>query len=288
MIDVHCHLNFHKFEADVEDVIRDAREKGVTTIVNTGTSIPSSRLAVQLADSHDNMFAIVGIHPHHADKTDNPHPSPLPEGEGITQEEELADNWLEELEKIATSSQKVIGIGEIGMDYWNYRTNGIVPKDLQETAFRSQIELSIKLGLPLQIHNRLAWDDTLGILMEYQPQLQEVPGMFHCFSGSISFLTKVLEAGFYVGFDGNITYPGIPLGEDTPLPELVKYAPLDRIITETDSPFLTPVPLRGQRNMPGNIPLIVGEVAKIKGVPYNKVESQITKNFLRLFPNAHQ
>src|SRR5581483_11384381 len=128
MIDVHCHLNFHKFDSDYEDVIQRAFDAGVTTIVNTGTSIPSSRKTVQLAEQFDNLFSIVGVHPHHADKTD------------VAFEGVLVDNWLEEIEKIALSSKKVIGIGEVGMDFWNYRTNGIVPKDLQEDAFRKQIE----------------------------------------------------------------------------------------------------------------------------------------------------
>jgi TatD DNase family protein len=272
MIDVHCHLNFHKFENDTPEVIAEAKLKGVSTIINTGTSIPSSRLAVELAKKYENLFAIVGIHPHHADKTDH-------EFEG-----ELVADWLGELEKIARSSQKVLGIGEIGMDYYSYKSNGIVKKQLQEDAFRKQIELSIKLSLPVQIHTRLAWDDTLGILGEYKSKLQTVPGMFHCFSGSIEFARKVLEAGFYVGFDGNCTYSGIPPGETTSLQDLLKFVPLDRVVVETDSPYLTPIPFRGQRNTPGNA-IIVGEfIAKVKGVPFQEVDEVTTSNARTLFP----
>lgn len=270
MIDVHCHLNLHKFDTDYDQVIRNALAAGVTTIVNTGTSIPSSRKAVELAAKYPELYAIVGVHPHHADKTDK-------EFEG-----ELQDNWLEKLEELA-KQPKVIGIGEIGMDFYRYKSNGIVETPLQEDAFRRQIELSIKLGLPLQIHTRLAWNETLNILSEYKTQLQDPPGMFHCFSGSIEFTRKVLDAGFYLGFDGNITYGGIPPGEDTPLSDLVKYAPMDRILTETDSPFLSPQKLRGQRNTPENV-IIVGQyIAELKGLAFEEVNVATQANFQRLF-----
>lgn len=270
MIDAHCHLNFHRFENDVDQVIKDALEKGIKIIVNTGTSIPSSRQAVGLAQKYKELYAIVGIHPHHADKADK-------EFEG-----EIQSDWLEKLGELARQP-KVIGIGEVGMDYWNYRTNGIVDRDLQENAFRSQIELSIQLHLPLQIHTRLAWDDTLSILSDYKKDLLEVPGMFHCFSGSIEFTKKVLDMGFYIGFDGNITYGGIPPGEDTSLQDLVDYVPADRILTETDSPFLTPIPLRGTRNVPQNVIIVAEFISNRKKIPLSKLEEIIHDNFSAVF-----
>lgn len=270
MVDVHCHLNFHKFDPDVDAVIQAAFEAGVSTIVNTGTSIVSSRKSIDLASKYENLYSIVGIHPHHADKVDK-------EFEG-----EIEADWFQKLEDLA-KSPKVIGIGEIGMDYFMYKSNGIVDKQVQEAAFRKQIELSIKLGLPLQIHNRLAWDDTLGILLGYKSKLQDPPGMFHCFSGSVEFAKKVLEAGFYLGFDGNITYGGIPPGEDTSLQDLVKYAPIDRILTETDSPFLTPIPLRGQRNTPENVIIVGREIALLKGLSFNEVQASTEANFKAVF-----
>lgn len=270
MIDAHCHLNFHRFQNDTDQVIKDALEKGVRMIVNTGTSIPSSRQAVELAQKYPELYAIVGIHPHHADKADQ-------EFEG-----EIQSDWLEKLTELARQP-KVIGIGEIGMDYWNYRTNGIVDRNLQENAFRLQIELSIQLHLPLQIHTRLAWDDTLSILSDYKNELQDVPGMFHCFSGSIEFTRKVLEMGFYVGFDGNITYGGIPPGEDTALGDLVEYVPVDRILTETDSPFLAPVPLRGSRNVPQNVIIVTEFISNRKKIPLSKLEEIIHDNFSAVF-----
>lgn len=270
MLDAHCHMQFHKFEDDAGEVIADAISKGVTTIVNTGTSIDSSQKAVELAQKYEELYAIVGIHPHHADKSDEKYEGLMPE------------DWLAQLEELARKP-KVIGIGEVGMDFWNYRTNGVVPINLQEDAFRKQVELSIKLELPLQIHTRLAWDETLNILGDYKNQLREVPGMFHCFSGSIEFTKKVLDMGFLVGFDGNITYDGVPPGETTPLGDLVKFVPEDRILTETDSPFLSPNPLRGQRNTPANIPIILEFIAKVKGISYNTLEAQIERNFRAVF-----
>jgi len=270
MIDAHCHMQFEKFENDQDAVILDAIKKGVTTIVNTGTSIDSSRKAVELAKKYDQLYAIVGIHPHHADKTDEKY-------EGLP-----PVNWLEQVEEIA-KEPRVIGIGEVGMDFWNYRTNGVVPRELQEDAFRKQIELSIKIGLPLQIHTRLAWDETISILSDYSNKLREHPGMFHCFSGSIEFTRKVLDSGFLVGFDGNITYGGIPPGETTSLIDLVNYVPVDMMVTETDSPFLSPVPFRGERNTPSNIPVILEFIAHAKGISYNTLEAQIERNFRRVF-----
>lgn len=270
MIDVHCHLNLHKFDTDYDQVIKDAVAAGVTTIVNTGTSIPSSRKAVDLASKYPNLYAIVGVHPHHADKSDK-------EFEG-----ELQTDWLEKLEELA-KMPKVIGIGEVGMDFFRYKSNGIVETSLQENAFRKQIELSIKLGLPLQIHTRLAWDDTLRILLDYKDELQDPPGMFHCFSGNIDFARKVLSAGFYLGFDGNITYDGLPPGEDTKLSDLVKFAPLDRILTETDSPFLSPQQLRGTRNEPKNVIIITEYIAHLKNTSVDQVETQVDSNFRSVF-----
>jgi len=270
MIDAHCHMQFHKFEKDYDAVIKDAFSAGLTHLVNTGTSVDSSKKAIELAHTYDNTYAIVGIHPHHADKTDAKY-------EGVPDK-----NWLEQLEELARDD-KVIGIGEVGMDYFAYQSNGVVQKELQEDAFRRQIELSIKLALPLQIHTRLAWNDTLQILSDYKGKLKNSPGMFHCFSGDIDFTRSVLDMGFYVGFDGNITYGGIPPGEKTSLQDLVDFVPIDRILTETDAPFLSPIPLRGTRNEPKNIKIILEFIAQRKGISYNTLEAQIERNFQAVF-----
>ena len=262
MIDVHCHLNFHSFEKDYDQVIKSAFEAGVTKIINVGTKIDSSQLAVELAQKYDNLYAIVGVHPHHADKPEQ--------------------GWLEELEKLA-KKPKVVGIGEIGMDYFSYKSNDIVDPKLQKEVFIKQIELSHKLKLPLQIHNRQAGKDIIDILSNHKSYLQYPPGMFHCFAGSMEILKSALQMGFYVGFDGNITYNGLAPGEDTDLKDLAKYIPIDRIVIETDSPFLTPAPKRGSRNMPEYVIITAKFIAILKGLTFEEFEVKTTENAIKLF-----
>lgn len=266
MVDVHCHLNFHSFEKDHDEVIKDAFQAGVTKIINVGTKIDSSEKAVELAQKYDSpageLYAIIGVHPHHADKLEN--------------------NWLKELEKLA-KKPKVVAIGEIGLDYFSYKSNAIVNPKLQKEVFIKQIELAHKLKLPLQIHNRHAGREIIDILTNHKSYLLNPPGMFHCFAGSIEILRKVLNLGFYVGFDGNITYSGLAPGEDTDSKNLIKYAPLDRIITETDSPFLAPLPHRGSRNVPSYVIIIAKFIAEIKGLSFEEIEAKTTANAIKLF-----
>lgn len=270
MIDVHCHLNLHAFDSDFDEVIKHAEKTGVTTIINVGTSIPSSRKAIQLAHSYKNLYAIVGIHPHHADKLDK-------EFEG-----ELPENWYEDLKTLATQ-KKVVAIGEVGLDYYMYKSNGIVEKELQKKVFIQQIELAHELKLPLQIHNRHAGSDILDILEAHKTDLQQIPGMFHCFAGDYEILKRTLNLGFYIGFDGNITYKGLAPGETVSLSDLAKQTPLNRIVTETDSPFLTPIPHRGGRNIPSYVILIGEFLAKLKGISYEKMAEITTQNAHTVF-----
>jgi len=262
MIDAHCHLNFHSFEKDYDAVIKSALKAGVTKIINTGTKIDSSQLAVELAQKYENLYAIIGVHPHHADKPE--------------------EGWLEELERLA-KIPKVVGIGEIGMDYFSYKSNDIVNPKLQKEVFIKQIDLAHRLKLPLQIHNRQAGKDILDILIEHKSYLLNPPGMFHCFAGNMDLLKKVLDLGFYVGFDGNITYNGLAPGEDTSLKDLVKYTPIDRIIVETDSPFLAPAPKRGSRNMPEYVIITAGFIAELKGITFEDFEAKTTANTIKIF-----
>ncbi len=269
MIDVHCHLNFQAFEKDVDVVIKRAFAKGVTKIVNVGTKLDSSRAAVDLADKYENLYAIVGVHPHHADK--------------IT----LESDWLKELEEIAKHA-KVLGIGEIGMDYYSYSSNGIVNPKLQRETFEAQIELAHRLGLPLQIHHRQVGQELIDILSQHKNLLQTIPGMFHCFAGSKDFLKQALNLGFYIGFDGNSTYPGLAKGETTELKEIVKYTPLDRILVETDSPYLAPIPHRGERNEPGYV-IITGQfLAELKEVPFENLLEETSKNVYTVFSRINR
>lgn len=264
MIDVHCHLNFHAYQKDYDEMIKLAQGAGVVKIINVGTKHDSSQKAVDLAQKYENLYAIVGVHPHHADKHD------------------LSSDWVGELEVIAKQS-KVIAIGEIGLDYYRYQSNGVVDVKLQKEVFEAQIMLAHKLKLPLQIHNRHAGKDILEILLHHNSYLLNPPGMFHCFAGSMEVLKQALNLGFYIGFDGNITYPGLAPGETMELSELALATPLERIVTETDSPFLTPIPHRGKRNMPAYVIIVGQTIARIKGITFEKVQEQTVKNAKLLF-----
>ncbi|HSX09463.1 MAG TPA: TatD family hydrolase [Candidatus Saccharimonadales bacterium] len=292
MIDVHCHLQFKAFENDYDQVIKDAFEEGITTIINTGTQISSSKKAVEFAEKYERLFAIVGVHPHHADKiaTD---PYVVEKGEnaytieskGEQSHKTITDNedlWLEELEKL-TKHPKVLAIGEIGMDYFEYKSNGIVEPKLQKEIFIKQIELAHQVGLPLQIHNRHAGEDVIKTLKENRHLLQANPGMFHCFAGTKEVLNDALDLGFSIGFDGNSTYKGLAPGETVELSELARLTPLDRIVIETDAPYLTPIPHRGKRNEPKYAILTARFIAACKGVTYEELVEQTDKNVYTMF-----
>lgn len=264
MIDVHCHMQFHAFKKDYDEVIKKAFDAGVTTIINTGTSLESSASAVELAEKYHGLYAIVGIHPHHADKVES--------------------GWDKELIKIARSSKKVIGIGEIGLDYYSYESNGVVEPKLQKEIFIRQLEIAHELNLPLQIHNRLAGEDILEILNSHSSIInRQLPGMFHCFAGTNEVRQKALEMGFYLGFDGNSTYDGIAKGETVALKDHIKATPIERIVTETDAPFLSPIPHRGSRNEPSHVIIVASQIAKIKGLDVKEVKKITTENTQKIF-----
>lgn len=285
MIDVHCHLQFKAFENDFDQVVSDAFDAGITAIINTGTQLSSSKKAVEFAEKYNNLYAIVGVHPHHADKIQqNPHVVEHTEDKQTvnTLSKHHYDYWLKELEKL-TKHPKVLGIGEIGLDYFSYQSNGIVDPKLQKEIFEAQIMLAHRAHLPLQIHNRHAGRDVLAILKHHKNLLMETPGMFHCFAGDKETLQEALELGFYIGFDGNSTYKGLAPGETVALSELAKATPLERIVIETDSPYLPPVPHRGKRNEPKYLPLTAAFIAYVKGISVEKLVEQTDKNVYTVF-----
>jgi len=263
MIDVHCHLNFKSFTQDYDEVIKRALQKGVTRIINVGTSLESSTWAVELADKYDELYAIAGIHPHHADKVQH--------------------DWLGKLEQIA-SHPKVLAIGEIGMDFYSYKSNGVVDPKLQKDVFTEQIKLAHRLKLPLQIHNRHAGEEVVSLLTEHTNLLQNTPGMFHCFAATREVHQKTLEMGFAIGFDGNITYPGLAPGENVSLSDLAKATPLERLVVETDSPYLAPIPHRGTRNEPSYVIIVAEYIAKLKGISFEEFVRQADRNVHAIFP----
>ncbi len=293
MIDSHCHLNFQAFEQDVDAVIKNAKAAGVHTIINVGTQVSSSQWAVDLAQKYENLYAVIGVHPHHADKLGlveeipggskiSPNPSLIKRGTKFNKDGGIG--WIEELGRLAKHT-KVVGIGECGLDYFSYKSNGVVDPGIQKKVFLQHLEIAQKLKLPLQIHSRTeeARKDTIGILSSCKNNLLQHPGMFHCMAGSKESLRQALDLGFFVGFDGNITYDGTPPGEPLSLAELVAFAPLDRIVVESDSPYLTPLPHRGLRNEPKYAIITAAYISGIKKVSLEKVIEQTDKNVYTVF-----
>jgi TatD DNase family protein len=250
-IDTHCHLDFPEFDSDRDEVIRRAQEAGIEAVVNIGSSLQASRKSLELASRHDFIYAAIGIHPHEADRFDK------------EQENELA---------ALLKQEKAVAVGEIGLDYFKNYSQG--PN--QRKLFRALLKLAKEADLPLVIHSRNAQADTLAILKEESVGRAVV----HCFSGGEDFLKECLALGFFISFTCNITYRNA-----ADLRNLVKMTPLDRLMLETDAPFLAPEPLRGKRNEPLHVRTLAEEISRIKEIPLDEVAEATTKNakgFFRL------
>ncbi len=257
MLDSHCHLNDEHIYSDRKEIIDRALAIGVDTFLVVGWDLPSSKLAISIAKEFPNVYASVGIHPENLDG--------------------ISDEMLKEIEELA-QEKKVVAIGEIGLDYHWYKEKS--EHDNQKIWFIKQIELANKLHLPLSIHAREATEDTYTILKEHTPLYGAV---LHCYSGSKEMMDKFLSLGLYFGFDGPITYKNAI----TPK-ECVIHCPLDKILTETDSPYLPPVPFRGQRNEPSHIKEIFKQMALLKNIDEERLEKQIESNFSKLFHVEHE
>lgn len=251
LTDTHAHLNAKAFDADREAVIQRALDAGVTRIVNIGfnrETIPSS---MELAEKYDFIYTAVGWHPQDAiDMT----------------EEDLA--WIESL----CAHPKVVGIGEIGLDYY-WDTS---PKDVQHRVFREQIRLARKLGMPIIIHNRDAHGDVVRILKE--ERAEEVGGIMHCFSGSWETAKQCLDMNFYLSFGGPVTFKNAVQPK-----EVLKKTPLDRLLIETDCPYLTPHPYRGKRNESSFVRYVAEAAAEIKGMKLEEICEITTRNAIQVF-----
>jgi len=254
MIDSHAHLNDRAYQNDVADVIARAEAAGVDAIINVGYDLASSRKAVDLAERFPGLWAVVGLHPHDAkDWT-----------------EELGDS-LREL----TKHPKVLALGEAGLDY-HYDHS---PRDVQRSVFREQLALARELKLPLVIHSREATKDTLDLVSEYP----DVPCLLHCYSGSLETARIYGEMGHYFSFGGPITF-----NNAHKLRDVVAGIPLDRILLETDCPYLTPHPYRGKRNEPARLPLVAEKLAEIHGRSLEDVVRQTVENTRAFFGLVHK
>lgn len=268
LIDTHAHLNFKAFNKDRKQVIDRAQKAGVEKIIIPGAKIDSSVKAVEIANKYPNCYAAAGIHPHHTDEINTSIHNSIKVSDVIKQLSGLIKN------------RKVVAVGETGLDYHRYQGYPLISDEIktkQKELFLLQFELAAKNNLPVIIHCREAQDDLLSILKQFSVN-HKITGVFHCFSGNIQYLEKVLGMGFYVGFDGNITYE-----ESTRLQLVVRNTPLDRILAETDSPYLTPLPLRGNRNEPANLPLVISKISEIYQKKPDEIADVTTNNAMKLF-----
>lgn len=249
LVDAHGHIT-HDCYDDIEEVIERAKEAGVDRIVCSAFNLSSSKEAVELSKRFPGVFANVGFHPENTN--------------------EIESDSLAEIEKLA-KEKKVVAIGEIGLDY---HSEGF-DKSLQKEYFEKQIDLANRLGKPIVVHSREAMGDTIEVLKKHPPLSG---GLLHCFSGSVESAKILLDLGFYFSVGGVVTFKNAKS-----LPDVVKFLPLDRILLETDCPYLTPMPFRGKRNEPKNVVYVADEIARLKGVSIEEVARATTENAERLF-----
>ena len=250
IFDTHAHYDSSAFNPDREAVLAALPEAGVALVVDPGCDLPTSRAALALAEQFPHVYAAVGIHPENC--------------AGYT------DADLDALRQLCRHD-KAVAIGEIGLDYY-WAENP--PREFQQQVFRRQLELALELDMPVIIHDREAHGDCLAIVKEY-PGLR---GVFHCFSGSPEMAAELLKRGWYLGFDGPITYKNAKRA-----PEVAAMTPLDRILVETDSPYMTPVPFRGKRNDSRYLPSVLEKLAEWKGVTTEEMTDITFANGKRLF-----
>ena len=253
-IDTHCHLNFEQFDADRDAVVQRALEANVKVIINPAIDVQTSQEAIEMAERYTSVYAQVGVHPNSA--------------AGVNAD---GESFLRSL----AQHPKVVAIGEIGLDYhWN-----VHPKEVQARAFRTQLHLAAELGLPAVIHSRDAQEDTWNVLRDWAREVRQshLPlsnrpflGVWHSFQGDKDLAYRVFDLGMCISLGGPVTFKNA-----RDLHALVPQLPLDRILLETDAPFLSPHPYRGKRNEPSRIPLIAAAIARLQDVPLARV-AQVT------------
>jgi TatD DNase family protein len=251
LVDSHAHVQMRQFNADRASVLAAAFAAGVAQMVAPGTDVPTSRLAISLAEQYPGrVFAAVGTHPHDATT--------------------LTDEALAEQRELARSPQ-VVAIGEIGLDYYR----NLSPRDAQRDAITRQFALARELDLPVILHNRESHADMVELL---RAEGQGLRGVFHCFIGDQSMARDALDLGFSLSFAGPVTFP-----KNTELAEVAAWAPLDRLLIETDCPYLTPTPFRGQRNEPRHVAQVARRIADLRGLTFDQMAEATSRNAATLF-----
>ena len=250
LFDTHAHLNDPAFDPDREALLASFADAGVGLVMNAGCSLESSRDIVAMADKYPWLYASVGSHPDSAN--------------------EVNEEVLEEYRKLCKLSEKVKAIGEIGLDYY-YED---IPREIQQNAFRMQMALAQELDLPVIVHERDAHNDGLAIVKEFP----RVKGVFHCYSGSAEMARQLVNLGWYIGFTGVLTFKNARKAVET-----AAAIPLDRIVLETDCPFMAPEPFRGKRNHPGYLYRMAEKLAEIRGISLEEVHTATFENGKRLY-----
>ncbi|HLS60231.1 MAG TPA: TatD family hydrolase [Virgibacillus sp.] len=251
LFDTHVHLNARQYKDDYEEVIKRATEAGVTYMVVVGFDRETIPLAIEIAEENEHIYAAVGWHP--VDAID-------------CTESDL--DWIETL----SAHPKVVAIGEMGLDYHHDRS----PKDIQKEVFRKQIALAKRVNLPIIIHNREATEDIIEVLQA--EGADEVGGIMHCYNDSVRYVETCLEMNFYISLGGPVTFKNAPLPK-----EVATHIPLDKLLIETDAPFLTPHPYRGKRNEPAYVTLVAEKIAELREITVEEVGKVTTENALKLF-----
>ncbi|MDP3957026.1 MAG: TatD family hydrolase [bacterium] len=294
MLDIHAHLFWKSYDVDRDEVIKRAREAGVTKMICVGTEPEDSHQAIAVAEQYDGIFASVGIHPHFFnDYVEKECQIPNTKYQILTNKETGLGKMIQELKSTAQSSEKVIAIGECGLDYYSrsqQETINSQQKTIQREGFLAQIALAQELGLPLIVHTRPsvgsadAYEDVLEILKSKIINLKSA--VLHCYQGDTEITKKFLELeNVYFSFAGNITYPvkKALVGTKDDLTETVKLVPLERVFTETDCPFLAPQGHRGKRNEPAFVVETAQFLASLKGVSEEELNQKIIENSERVF-----
>ncbi len=257
LVDSHCHLDFPDFQEDFDAVLSRAEEAGIKTMMTICTHVTKFDQVHDIAKAHDHIYCTVGIHPHNADS------------EPEVSVDDLV-GWA--------SNPKVIGLGETGLDYFYEHS----PREIQQKQFRTHIEAARALDLPVIIHTRDAEEDTLTMIEE---EMAKAPfkGLIHCFSASKEFAERVVDLGLYISISGIVTFK-----KANDLRDAIKDVPLDRLLVETDAPYLAPIPKRGKRNEPAYTAFTAAKVAEVKGVDVETLAKATTDNFFTLFSKAKQ
>jgi len=274
LIDAHAHINFRAFKEDADEVVKRSLAENIW-MINVGAEYNSSRRAIDYAKKYpEGVFAAVGLHPIHL----SPETTVADDGEEKITIQGKAEKYDRQAYEELAREDKVAAIGEVGLDYYHIDTDdsGRIEeiKKLQKAVLREQIELAIELALPVIFHCREAHNDLLEILKDYK--LGELRGVIHSFSGRWSQAEQYLACGFYLGFNGIITFA-------RDYDRVVKEMPLDRLILETDCPYLTPIPFRGKRNEPAYVKFVAEKVAELRNLPFYEVAKKTTENARRLF-----